>query len=162
MFDGSERTDGRDLTIGAGWLVEVNGRVAEGDPVVIVTDPEMERYAGLVAEAARDLGAVVTTCLMPVRRQDGEEPPEPVARAMAEARVGAGAAFFQGGRRSSVDPNPEGFFASGGFGAARSAFSFSLSGFFRGASRGLRDGAYRAELARPPPPRRAVGRHRAG
>jgi len=79
--------DARDLTRGARRLVEVNGRVGEGDPVVIVTDPEMERYATLVADAAQARGAVVTTCLMPVRRQDGEEPPEPVARAMAEAKV---------------------------------------------------------------------------
>jgi len=68
-------------------LVEVNGRVSEGEPVVIVTDPKMERYATLVADAARERGAVVTTCLIPVRRQDGEEPPEPVAKAMAEAGV---------------------------------------------------------------------------
>ncbi len=87
MPDYSDGTDPRDLARGARQLVEVNGRVEEGDPVVIVTDPAMERYATLVAEAARARGAVVTTCLMPVRSQDGEEPPEPIARAMAEARV---------------------------------------------------------------------------
>lgn len=75
------------LTRGARRLVEVNGRVAEGESVVIVTDPDMERYAGLIREAARDKGAVVTTCLIPVRGQDGQEPPEPVARVMAEADV---------------------------------------------------------------------------
>jgi leucyl aminopeptidase (aminopeptidase T) len=78
---------GLDLTRGARRLVEVNGRVNEGEAVVVVTDPEMERYAALVEEAARARGAIVTTCVMPVRRQDGEEPPEPIARAMAEARV---------------------------------------------------------------------------
>lgn len=87
MPDHSSEIDGKGLTRGAQRLVEVNGRVAEGDPVVIVTDPEMERYATLVADAARARGAVVTTCVMPVRRQDGQEPPEPVARAMAKARV---------------------------------------------------------------------------
>jgi leucyl aminopeptidase (aminopeptidase T) len=87
MSDIGNSSPGKDLTRGARRLVEVNGRVAEGDSVVIVTDPEMERYATLIADAARDRGALVTTCLMPVRRQDGEEPPEPVARAMAEARV---------------------------------------------------------------------------
>lgn len=75
------------LAPGVQRLVEVNGRVTEGEPVVIVTDPEMERYATLVAEVARAQGAIVTTCVMPVRRQDGEEPPEPVARAMAAAKV---------------------------------------------------------------------------
>ncbi len=85
MPQGSEKSD--DLLRGARRLVEVNGRVKEGEAVVIVTDPAMEKYATLVETAARDRGAVVTTCLMPVRRQDGEEPPEPVARAMAEADV---------------------------------------------------------------------------
>lgn len=87
MPDSSAGKEGDGLARGARRLVEVNGRVAEGEPVVIVTDPELERYAELVAEAARSRGAVVTTCLIPVRRQDGEEPPEPVARAMAEAKV---------------------------------------------------------------------------
>ncbi len=87
MTDQRVGIDEKELMRGARQLVEVNGRVAEGEPVVIVTDPEMERYATLVAEAARARGAVVTTCIMPVRGQDGQEPPEPVARAMAEARV---------------------------------------------------------------------------
>ncbi len=87
MADQTVGIDEKKLTRGARQLVEVNGRVAEGEPVVIVTDPEMERYATLVAEAARARGAVVTTCIMPVRGQDGQEPPEPVARAMAEASV---------------------------------------------------------------------------
>jgi 2,5-dihydroxypyridine 5,6-dioxygenase len=87
MSDSTAGTGEKDLVRGARRLVEVNGRVAEGEPVVIVTDPELEHYATLIAEAARKRGGVVTTCLIPVRRQDGEEPPEPVARAMAEARV---------------------------------------------------------------------------
>jgi leucyl aminopeptidase (aminopeptidase T) len=78
---------GNALNPGAVRLVEVNGRVEAGDPVVIVTDPEMERFATLVAEAAHAAGAVVTTCVIPVRGQDGQEPPDPVARAMAEAKV---------------------------------------------------------------------------
>jgi leucyl aminopeptidase (aminopeptidase T) len=76
-----------ELIRGALRLVEVNGRVKDGEAVVIVTDPAMEKYASLVEAAAQKQGAVVTMCLMPVRRQDGEEPPEPVARAMAEADV---------------------------------------------------------------------------
>jgi leucyl aminopeptidase (aminopeptidase T) len=84
---GSRLGSTEDLLLGARRLVEVNGRVAEGDPVVIVTDPEMERYAAVIEEAARERGAEVTTCLIPVRRQDGEEPPDPVARAMTEAKV---------------------------------------------------------------------------
>ena len=87
MADQNVGIDEKELTRGARQLVEINGRVTEGEPVVIVTDPEMEKYATLVAEAARARGAVVTTCLIPVRSQDGQEPPEPVARAMAEASV---------------------------------------------------------------------------
>jgi leucyl aminopeptidase (aminopeptidase T) len=87
MADQKVGVDEKELIRGARQLVEVNGRVTEGEPVVIVTDPKMERYATLVAEAARARGAVVTTCIMPVRGQDGQEPPEPVARAMAEGRV---------------------------------------------------------------------------
>jgi leucyl aminopeptidase (aminopeptidase T) len=79
--------ENRDLNQGARRLVTVNGRVGAGDAVVIVTDPEMERFAHLVRDAAEAVGASVTTCLIPVRRQDGEEPPGPVAEAMAEARV---------------------------------------------------------------------------
>jgi leucyl aminopeptidase (aminopeptidase T) len=85
--DHSIKIDEKELTRGARRLVEINGRVATGETVVIVTDPEMERYATLVADAAGVRGAVVTTCVMPVRGQDGQEPPEPVARAMAEASV---------------------------------------------------------------------------
>ncbi|MBT8396813.1 MAG: leucyl aminopeptidase [Gemmatimonadetes bacterium] len=79
--------DALDLHQGARRLAEVNGRIQEGEAVVIVTDPEMEHYAALVEEAARSCGGVVTTCVIPVRRQDGEEPPEPVAKAMAQASV---------------------------------------------------------------------------
>lgn len=84
MPDAANATE---LTRGARRLVEVNGRVAQGEAVVVVTDPDMERYAALVADAARERGAVVTTCVMPVRGRDGQEPPAPVAGAMARAAV---------------------------------------------------------------------------
>ena len=87
MADQNVGIDEKELIRGARQLVEVNGRVTEGEPVVIVTDRKMERYATLVAEVARARGAVVTTCIMPVRGQDGQEPPDPVARTMAEAKV---------------------------------------------------------------------------
>jgi leucyl aminopeptidase (aminopeptidase T) len=75
------------LERGARTLVEVNGRVAEGDEVVVVTDPDMEAYAERVRVAAETMGAQVTTCVMPARRQDGQEPPATVAEAMARADV---------------------------------------------------------------------------
>jgi leucyl aminopeptidase (aminopeptidase T) len=76
-----------DLAPGAKRIVEVNGRVQAHEQVVVVTDPTMERYAEAVAAAAREVGAEVTTFVIPVRSRDGQEPPEPVARAMKEAQV---------------------------------------------------------------------------
>ena len=77
----------KDLTLGARRLVEVNGRVQAGETVVVVTDPTLEHYGHLVADAVREAGAEVTICVIPVRGQDGQEPPEPVAQAMAGAAV---------------------------------------------------------------------------
>jgi leucyl aminopeptidase (aminopeptidase T) len=76
-----------DPTAGIQKLVRVNGRVQPEETVVVVTDPTLERYAEMVADEARAAGGTVTVCSMPVRRQDGAEPPEPVARAMAAADV---------------------------------------------------------------------------
>ena len=78
---------GVDLTPGAQRLVRVNGRVRPGEIVVVVTDPTMGRYADAVAAAAREAGAAVTVCVISMRDQDGQEPPPPVARAMAQAAV---------------------------------------------------------------------------
>jgi leucyl aminopeptidase (aminopeptidase T) len=47
----------------------------------------MERYAAAVARAAAEVGGDVTVCVMPLRRQDGQEPTGPVARAMSRADV---------------------------------------------------------------------------
>lgn len=76
-----------DLTRGARRLVEVNGRVRPGETVVVVTDPVLRRYAELVAEAARNAGGGVMTCVIPVRGRDGQEPPDDVAELMAGADV---------------------------------------------------------------------------
>ena len=76
-----------DLLAGAERLVHVNGRVKPGEEVVVVTDPTMQRYADVVSTVAQEAGASVTVCVIPIRDQDGQEPPPPVARAMAEASV---------------------------------------------------------------------------
>ena len=47
---------GSKLLQGVQRLVDVNGRVAAEDAVVIVTDPTMETYAALVEEAAKAKG----------------------------------------------------------------------------------------------------------
>ncbi len=76
-----------ELERGARTLVDVNGRVQAGEVVEIVTDPLLEPYARLVAEVASDRGAEVTVHVIPVRGQDGQEPPPPVADAMLRADV---------------------------------------------------------------------------
>ena len=87
VADGGRAEAGVDLAPGARRLVHVNGRVQPGEAVVIVTDPTMRRYADAVAQAAREAEAAVTVCVIAMRDQDGQEPPPPVARAMAEAAV---------------------------------------------------------------------------
>ena len=72
---------------GAHKLVHVNGRVQDGERVVVVTDYTMRDLAELVIAEAREVGAEVTTCVMPMRAHDGQEPPAPVAAAMREAQV---------------------------------------------------------------------------
>ena len=73
--------------MGARKLVTVNARVQPGENVVIVTDDKLVPMAELVSTAAAEAGAKVVTCIMPQRSQDGQEPPAPVAAAMAEADV---------------------------------------------------------------------------
>ena len=75
------------LLPGAQRRVHVNGRVQPGEEVLILTDPTMQRYADAVSAVAHEAGASVTVCVIPIRDQDGQEPPPPVARAMAEAAV---------------------------------------------------------------------------
>jgi len=73
--------------LGAQKLVTVNGQVRPDETVVIVTDEKLLAFADLVGDAAAEVGASVVTCIMPERSQDGQEPPPPVAAAMAEADV---------------------------------------------------------------------------
>ena len=73
--------------LGAKKLVTVNGRVQPDENVVVVTDERLVGIAELVSRAATHTGANVVTCIMPQRSQDGQEPPAPVAAAMAEADV---------------------------------------------------------------------------
>ena len=47
--------------------MHVNGRVQPGEVVVVVTDPAMLRYADAVGAAAREAGAAVTVCIIPMR-----------------------------------------------------------------------------------------------
>ena len=75
------------LQRGARKLAEVNARVAAGERVLVVTDPSMTEMADRIARAAAQAGGEVVTCVIPVRRWDGEEPPVAAAAAMREAQV---------------------------------------------------------------------------
>ena len=68
-------------------MVELNGRVQEGEHVVVVTDTAMAELAEAVAAEASARGGSVSICSMPTREHDGQEPPDAVAAAMAEAQV---------------------------------------------------------------------------
>lgn len=76
-----------DITAGARRLVLVNGRVQQGESVVVLTDESMRDIADAVAAAARDAGADVLVCVMSLRIHDGQEPPDAAAAAMSRADV---------------------------------------------------------------------------
>lgn len=59
--------------------------VKAGETLVIVTDPPMARLARLFFEEGAEAGAKAVWIEMPVGRRDGEEPPGPVAAALAAA-----------------------------------------------------------------------------
>lgn len=76
-----------DLSFGANTAVRVCANVEAHESVLVITDRETETIARAVADAAERVGAEVTLCLMPTRRQDGAEPPAPVVAAMESASV---------------------------------------------------------------------------
>jgi len=75
------------MQAGARKLVTVCADVRAGEEVVIVTDYATTAVAEAVAAAALERTAKVDLAVMPPRAIDGEEPPAPVAAAMAEADV---------------------------------------------------------------------------
>ncbi len=75
------------LAGGARKLVEICASVLPGESVLVVTDSEKFSIGEAVAAAAADAGADVTVAVMGTRRQDGHEPPRPVAAAMGAADV---------------------------------------------------------------------------
>ncbi|RMF84642.1 MAG: leucyl aminopeptidase, partial [Nitrospinota bacterium] len=75
------------MLAGARKLLTVCTRTRAGEGVVIVTDTETMALAEPLAVAATELGAEPTICVMPTRTAHGQEPPAPVAAALAAARV---------------------------------------------------------------------------
>lgn len=72
---------------GARKLLSVCTGTQPNEHVVIVTDPLTKVLAEPLAVAAQEIGAVPTICVMPTRKAHGEEPPAPVAAALAAADV---------------------------------------------------------------------------
>jgi len=72
---------------GARKLLTVCTRTGADESVLIVTDPQLQDLAEPLALAATEIGAEATVCLMPARTAHGQEPPAPVAAAMAATDV---------------------------------------------------------------------------
>lgn len=68
-------------------VIHHNGRVARGERVVVVTNPEMRAIADLLLAELTAHGADVRLHVVPTRRHDGQEPPPETAAAMLEAGV---------------------------------------------------------------------------
>ena len=70
---------------GARKVVEVCGRVKPGETVLVIADAGMERIAAAIAAAAHAASAEPIIAHIMPRAADGQEPPAPVAAAMAAA-----------------------------------------------------------------------------
>lgn len=76
-----------ELLPGARKLLTICTQTQPNEAVVIVTDPDLARLAEPLALAAIEVGAEPTICIMPTRSAHGQEPPRPVAAALAQADV---------------------------------------------------------------------------
>jgi leucyl aminopeptidase (aminopeptidase T) len=75
------------MLIGARKLLSECTRTQPGESILVVTDPELAELAEPLAVAAAELGAEPTICVMPTRSAHGQEPPGPVAAALAATDV---------------------------------------------------------------------------
>jgi leucyl aminopeptidase (aminopeptidase T) len=76
-----------DKLLGARKLLSVCVRVQPGEDILIITDDAEMQVAGYLAQAANEVSAVPTICLIPIRAAHGQEPPTPVAAALRVADV---------------------------------------------------------------------------
>jgi leucyl aminopeptidase (aminopeptidase T) len=77
----------RAMLKGAHKLLAACTHTQAGEQVLIVTDPKLKDLAEPLAQAAEEIGAEASICVMPARKAHGQEPPGPVAAAMAAADV---------------------------------------------------------------------------
>ncbi len=75
------------MLCGAQKLLTVCTKTKPNESVVIVTDTDLAELAEPLAMAAEEVGAEPTICVMPTRTAHGQEPPKPVAAALAMADV---------------------------------------------------------------------------
>jgi leucyl aminopeptidase (aminopeptidase T) len=75
------------MLFGARKLLTVCTRTRQNESVVIATDTETMALAEPLAKAAAEVGAEPVICVMPTRTVHGQEPPAPVAAALATADV---------------------------------------------------------------------------
>jgi leucyl aminopeptidase (aminopeptidase T) len=75
------------MLFGARKLLTVCTHTQPHEHVVIATDNEMMALAEPLAIAAAEVGAEPTICVMPTRTAHGQEPPTPVAAALAASDV---------------------------------------------------------------------------
>ncbi len=75
------------MLFGARKLLTVCTHTKPNESVVIVTDTDLAGLAEPLAVAAAEVRAEPTICVMPTRSTHGQEPPKPVAAALAMADV---------------------------------------------------------------------------
>lgn len=75
------------MLLGARKLLTVCTHTQPNESVLIVTDPELAPLAEPLAKASAEIGAEPTICVMPARATHGQEPPGPVAAALAASDV---------------------------------------------------------------------------
>lgn len=75
------------MSRGARTVVEVCAGLRKGEIALVIADPDMLRIARVVATAVTAAGGEPMLAVMTPRRSDGQEPPAPIAAAMAKSDV---------------------------------------------------------------------------
>jgi 2,5-dihydroxypyridine 5,6-dioxygenase len=75
------------MSRGARKIVEVCAGVKQGEHVLIITEPRMDKIAKSISSAVYAIGAEPTIAVMIPRSNDGQEPPNSIAAAMKNSDV---------------------------------------------------------------------------
>ena len=82
-----ERMENMYLSRGAAKVVEVCAGVQAGEQVLVITEQSRMSIAQALASQVYRVGGEPVLCVMEPRRQDGQEPPRPIAEAMKGSDV---------------------------------------------------------------------------